>query len=875
MTLNVNSAHLPPIVLPPSNPLTPIDAAWIEVSKSPAAGGSLIADLKTHYIHPFNAAIHFHDVDLCEKILNICIPVGLSLSDVDPKSIVLDLAVHLNDAPIVKLLLDRGANFTHFPPSDSHPVLRAFLARNVEIMKAFIDKGFQIDCEIRPDTVLALCDSHFNRVESLKFAMQLGANINKTFSNGRTYFHFAILFSDKALCQFLKDQGVDINAEDAVGLNPLAYANKNSDFVPFLINLGVDNQCLTKYVSLLEYFKLAKYNTLAIDALKKADKGWSPFVDRMRLLGLRFGLKGIAFEGAFRINTYPEIARSLKAYVSQGKTAHSISTEIIDSIERAATITSDEAISRIDKGETVTLSCGSTKHEIVVVLNKEYLMIGNRGNGSKNKEGLSFYKINNTKNLQDVVRILLKNINPYADADKLPASQRSKFLDDQPEDAIRFINTQLPVMLDLDPVYQLNKKTQSAGNCSLLGGQMGFMGNLILSSLKQNPSEKIEEIVKNSKAIFKDWKHYGKIQDFEVLKLVDQFPNIKKYVNLDKLYDELFVLNFFNEQALDKLCALCPRLEKWRTNPDPQLITYAYQHKSTKMVKKLLELGGPLDMPSLLYSNDDKFNQVFYDPLYNLWIKSFKANPVQNSLFNDLILLQPKHLLSLLKDWKAKLDKTQEINLLRNQLNIPNTMNNTSLTPMNEVIVRSDDLSSIKDLLGFMLSMEANPSIPDVNGENSFHSAVRKVSKMEDIEVVKMLLHSEKDPLWMVNAACAHSQTPLEHVSLDKAYSAPLVKVLLDAGAEVKTYLLDYFTTRLTNEVMELFAGYYMSKGVASNTPDLKGHKPLGYFLTHNFKLGAKVLESWAEESKKTGNKDLLIQALEAEMPEDETLRII
>jgi ankyrin repeat protein len=844
-----------------NQPLTAEELGWLEISKASVANSLSLAELKAKYPNPLHASVSLNDLDLCKKILDLVLPAHLlnepkgisSLSDIDPNSKLCFEAVTNNNLSIVKLLLERGANATNFDFFGDNPVFFAFINRNKEIVKVFIEKGFQLDSEILPGKPLAFMDRNQNSVESMKMALELGADLKHRFNKGMSYLHLAVKNGDLPLCKFLLEAGADIKAVNENNQSVLSMAIRYPSLIPFLLEKEVGAQ--------------------SANLCSKSIVDWTSMIENLRLMGLRHGIKEKIFEGFNRHFGYEKLASSLEGYSLSEKTAHSIFKTLPKNIACASKMTCEEAISKLEKDEIVTLSCGWHEHETVAILTKKFIILGNQGDGSDNKPGLTLYKINKPENLKKTIKTLIKNKKPKQKAQHLFEEKGDeKFIIKKTNIAKHFFNTKILELLGLESIYHLKKKSQISGNCVWKASEMGLMGNLILSPLQENPERGLDDIIKEARHFYQDWKKYDRNQTFEFLAQAESQPRINDFINLEKIYDELFILNFFDPQALDKLCALRPRLKEWITNPDHKLISYAYQHKSAKLVRKLLEMGVKVDMQAFSSSDDPKLNQVHYDYFFEKWIQAYKTNSTEKYLLHQLctINIRPSQLLGLLKDWQQKVEQMNEPDLLKNALNTPCALEQGGYTPLLGVIATYDDLSSTQDVVAFMLEVGANPSLEAKSQDTAVHHAVNKVTKREDIEVVRILLKEAGQPIELANKANSRDIRPLDIVRFGEDYTTPLIQILLDAGAEVPTKYFD--KDELNSEIMASFVDYYISKGIEKNKPDEDGYTPLYYIVDRDCLLAAKLLESWKNTAEKDGNKDQLRQAIQEVMPNGDTV---
>jgi ankyrin repeat protein len=180
-------------------------------------------------------------------------------------------------APLVKLLLDRGANPnpTKNPPGESSPLIQAALATDVESMQLLMNRG-----------------ADFNKLAgAMALAMALTQNcsqcvdlIVKKSDLGKDAYTMALVniatFADVNTVRLMLDHGADVNAVDPSGRTALIYAAASDllsvDVVKLLIERGANVNAKSQHPqsgdSGLTPLDLAKLlgDTPVVDALLKA-----------------------------------------------------------------------------------------------------------------------------------------------------------------------------------------------------------------------------------------------------------------------------------------------------------------------------------------------------------------------------------------------------------------------------------------------------------------------------------------------------------------------------------------------------------------------------------------------------------------------------
>ena len=185
-------------------------------------------------------------------------------------------------APIVKLLLDRGAktNPNYRPENESSPLIEALTSGDPEIVNLLLDHG--ADAKMAGETGLTMaiaahCPSCVDRIlQQVTDKSVLTASLNDT-----------AVFADLRDVRTLLDHGADANGYDPLGRTPIMYAAV-SDILPvetvqLLIDRGADVNAIDKHSKTgdagLTPLDIARHNgdTPVVKLLLKAGAKPSPF----------------------------------------------------------------------------------------------------------------------------------------------------------------------------------------------------------------------------------------------------------------------------------------------------------------------------------------------------------------------------------------------------------------------------------------------------------------------------------------------------------------------------------------------------------------------------------------------------------------------
>jgi ankyrin repeat protein len=741
----------------------------------------------------------------------------------------LDYAAYYNQAATAKLLLENGAKCP-FNKNNYfyHPLLIAIAKGNEELIKPFLMNG-AMEQEIAGFEIPWMFLILSNPTKIFELGAKLGANLHHKFNNQNSYLHFATRFNDKSACEFLIKSGVDIHALNSKNQNVLhsSASNKNADLISFFLQQKVearclDNECMTPlmYTEEKNFSDPEQY----VD-LKEADRGLTSMMRKLRLLGLRFSLEGEAFEGSPKFITYADLASSLESYLKNEPDWPPFFYTLPKIIEKSYTETFEDILSRLDRGEIISVSTGWKGHETVIVATKNYLIKGNRGDGSGGKPGLTVYKIKNPSNLSKAIKILLANRNWEANPDELlkrlyagkkemPAWDKANISDiiqhvrkeninaigehyeqlknEAVKQHMEFFNQTLIELLDLDCLCHLSKKEQTAGNCTWEAAKIALRGGLIAYYLQQNPNMTVKEVLPLCNSFFSSWKKYDYAQSLQVLEQAEAEPLVKEFIDIEKVYDELFALNFDRKETLDVLCQLRPRLLEWITKPDPKLISYGYKHNNPRIIKWLLGHNVQPDMSILRY-NHPKIDQLHLDYFIQ---KGIKANIAEDLRFTPLHFFcgkkDVKPALELLKNWKYECELSNESPLLTKAINSVDFYGNTLLTnlllPPLFISLDVADIESRQEVLDLMIECGALSAPKNDESiffqKNAFQTVIEnaKEYKLETLNLIKSLLRCP-DASAAINANMQSRLTIFDYIQdHDEEWSVSLAKLLIDHG---------------------------------------------------------------------------------------------
>jgi len=191
-------------------------------------------------------------------------------------------AGHPGGAPVVKLLLNRGAklNPNANPATESSPLIQAATAGDAEIMQLLIDRGADVKAAAQPALAMAItmeCSKCLDLLvtKNPEPAAYTGALLE------------TVVLADVRTVRLMLDHGADVNAFDPTGRTPLMYAAVSDllplDVVKLLIERGADVNAKSRHtqsgdagLTVLDIAKLQGDTPIVELLIKSGAKGTAP-----------------------------------------------------------------------------------------------------------------------------------------------------------------------------------------------------------------------------------------------------------------------------------------------------------------------------------------------------------------------------------------------------------------------------------------------------------------------------------------------------------------------------------------------------------------------------------------------------------------------
>jgi N-acyl-D-amino-acid deacylase len=168
----------------------------------------------------------------------------------------LDVAAQYREsAPVIRLLLDRGAKLNPKPDlNDPHPLALAAFSGNVEALGPLVKAGAPINAPTILGGVLyatpLILASMTGDTSAIKSLLELGADINLPDREGLTPLIWAALANRTEAVRLLAARGADPNRVDMYGMTALLYAASvdygDTSVIDILLEHGADRDAKSK-----------------------------------------------------------------------------------------------------------------------------------------------------------------------------------------------------------------------------------------------------------------------------------------------------------------------------------------------------------------------------------------------------------------------------------------------------------------------------------------------------------------------------------------------------------------------------------------------------------------------------------------------------
>lgn len=190
------------------------------------------------------------------NVMKYLVEKGADIHDMNEAALV--GASHYGYFEVVKYLVENGADIH---ARDEESLLLASTNKHLNVVKYLLEQGVNKDnvnsIKTRGGTSLLMEMSMLGLIDSVKYLLNIGANVNFTAPYGWTALMFATLNQHTNIVKLLVEAGANVNAQTTPdstlsggGWSTIMFAfkNGNKDLIQYLIDHGADVEYATKWL---------------------------------------------------------------------------------------------------------------------------------------------------------------------------------------------------------------------------------------------------------------------------------------------------------------------------------------------------------------------------------------------------------------------------------------------------------------------------------------------------------------------------------------------------------------------------------------------------------------------------------------------------
>jgi hypothetical protein len=143
-------------------------------------------------------------------------------------------AINFRDLPRVSNLIEQGANVNEDDEDGLPPLYWAMVTGNLDFVRVLVDAGANLNRQVilgggtYLHGVIKLHYINIKYVETFKYLVEHGADINAQDNGGYTPLHAAIYYGTTEIIKYLISQGARVDIPDNNGVTPTQLAEKSN-----------------------------------------------------------------------------------------------------------------------------------------------------------------------------------------------------------------------------------------------------------------------------------------------------------------------------------------------------------------------------------------------------------------------------------------------------------------------------------------------------------------------------------------------------------------------------------------------------------------------------------------------------------------------
>lgn len=173
-------------------------------------------------------AVKEQDSDRVRELLNRLDPNCSYLGDGEARS-PLVAAARNGDLPVVKLLLNAGADVAFHAEGDESALMAAAANGHLEVARLFVEQGAAVNQKLQGDGTALLLASRQGQLEMVQYLIAQGADVNAQVSGDGTPLINAVRGGHIEIARVLLEKGADPRLASPGDENPMVHAQSSKE----------------------------------------------------------------------------------------------------------------------------------------------------------------------------------------------------------------------------------------------------------------------------------------------------------------------------------------------------------------------------------------------------------------------------------------------------------------------------------------------------------------------------------------------------------------------------------------------------------------------------------------------------------------------